>query len=575
MKNRLLVAIGAIALVLGSVNSVHADTNDNNWAVPNDVLPGTHGVLFQDVDNGGEFSALVLESALSDRTKDPTCADAYYTACAASPYMWSALIPQCTKSSDLNCISGFGAIKSDGSKIEGKFVNYFPLKAQNAYLGSIGNGLPSGATGSLYTIPGITHSGGDQFYVSVFMKGNSWANIYGGSTVSARLDNFSAQISPVQLVKVPAICSSYGLSSCPDAGYARISDQHGGFFWGGQSPGWDGVHNCVATSASDSMCAQKFGFPADVRFYLEIKVNNLPYGWLHGRLADPKINVSYLPNDGMSGGINTLYFEGAPVQTPVVYKSYKWTDMPAQLKAQYNDSSGEFLKGSSGGYSRIPFAGTISDPLKRNYTSSPKPSGKHSIDELKAWLPYINDKATASPTDWSVRSLSQSEISDHQECYADKTKIAGIVTTNSTVYSPGPPSYNSTDGSLDYQVGAPHYTSSGDVFKGNYDLIMSSTVARCIYGFSSAPVKATISVTSADGSPQIATTVVGESNGWIHMRAANFEFSAPTVKVKLTQDGAPSTKTSLRVKMKSITCVKGKVSKVVTMASCPSGYKKK
>jgi len=141
------------------------------------------------------------------------------------------------------------------------------------------------------------------------------------------------------------------------------------------------------------------------------------------------------------------------------------------------------------------------------------------------------------------------------------------------VYSPGPPTYNKSEGSLYYQVGAPHYTSSGDVFKGNYDLIMSSSVARCIYGFSSAPIKATISVTSADGSPQIATTVVSESDGWIHMRAANFEFSAPTVKVKLSQEGS---KTILvKTAPKKITCVKGKVSKVFATAKCPTGYREK
>jgi len=569
MKKYFLIAISSVAVLFCSVVSVQAATNDNNWAIPNDVLPGTQSVLFQDAGSGEKFSALVLESALNDRTKDPTCVDAYYTACAKNPYQFSALIPQCVNASDLNCISGFGAIKPDGTKVEGQFSNYFPLKAQNAYLGSIGNGLPSGATGSIYTIPGVTHAGGDKFYVSVFMKGGSWGNVYGGSTVSARLDNFSAQISPVDLEKAPFVGGSCGLTSCPDAGFAKIRDVNGNFFWGGQSPGWDGVHNCVATSASDSMCAQKFGFPENTRFYLEIKVNNLPYGWLHGRLADPKINVTYVANPGSSGGVNTLYFEGSPVQTPVVYKSFKWADMPAQLKTQYNETSGEFRRGSSGGYSRIPTPGTISDPLLRNYTSAPLPSGRNSIDELKAWLPFINDKASASPTDWSVRSLSAGEITDHQECYGDRTKVAGIVTTNSTVYSPGPPSFNATDGSLDYQVGAPHFTSSGDVFKGNYDLIMSSKVARCIYGFSNAPVKATISVTSADGSPQIATTVVNESDGWIHMRAANFEFSTPVVKVKLTQQGATKSIS------KQTTCIKGKLSKVITTANCPAGYKKK
>ena len=575
IKKKLFSVTSAIFILVGGFTSVHAATNDNNWAIPNDVLPGTHSVLFQDAGSGEKYSALLLESAMNDRTKDPTCADAYYSACASNPFQWSALIPQCSNASDINCISDFGAIKSDGTKVSGVFSNYFPLKAQNAFSGAPGNGLPSGTTGSLYTIPGISHEGGDKFYVSAFMRGGSWGNVSpGASTSDAQLDNFSAQITPVDLVKVPQVGTSCGLQACPNSGYAKIRDSSGGYFWGGQSPGWDGVHNCIATSTADSMCAQKYGFPTDTRFFLEIRVNNLPYGWLHGRLADPKINVTVKDLGRIQRGIeNTLYFEGAPAQTPVVYKSYKWADMPEALKSKYDEMSGNFIAGSSGGYSRIPTPGTVTDPLIRNYTSAPLPSGRASIEELKAWLPYIGDKATASPSDWSVRSLSANEIKDHQECYGDRTKIAGIVTTNSTVYSPGPPTYNKSEGSLDYQVGAPHYTSSGDVFKGNYDLIMSSSVARCIYGFSSAPIKATISVTSADGSPQIATTVVSESDGWIHMRAANFEFSAPTVKVKLSQEGS---KTILvKTAPKKITCVKGKVSKVFATATCPAGYRKK
>jgi hypothetical protein len=101
---------------------------------------------------------------------------------------------------------------------------------------------------------------------------------------------------------------------------------------------------------------------------------------------------------------------------------------------------------------------------------------------------------------------------------------------------------------------------------------MRSDVARCIYGFSKAPINATISVTSADGTPQIATTIVGEKDGWLYLQAKNFEFSAPTVTAKLTQD-APAVIT--KAALKKITCIKGKVLKVVTTTSCPKGYLKK
>jgi hypothetical protein len=117
---------------------------------------------------------------------------------------------------------------------------------------------------------------------------------------------------------------------------------------------------------------------------------------------------------------------------------------------------------------------------------------------------------------------------------------------------------------------------------------MRANVARCVYAFSNAPIKASVSVISASGAPQVATTVVGERDGWLYMSARNFEFSAPTVRVKLEQEApAPAqtpapTQTQTPVPtptaMKTtITCVKGKsVKKVIgTAPKCPSGYKLK
>ena len=136
------------------------------------------------------------------------------------------------------------------------------------------------------------------------------------------------------------------------------------------------------------------------------------------------------------------------------------------------------------------------------------------------------------------------------------------------------------------------------LFKGVYNLVMRSDVARCLYGFSKAPVKATVSVIGASGSPEVATVIVGEKDGWLYLSANNFEFSSPTVQVKLTQDApapaptptvsesaapatpapsTPATPTAAPLKKITITCVKGKTSKTVSgvKPTCPSGYKKK
>jgi hypothetical protein len=175
-----------------------------------------------------------------------------------------------------------------------------------------------------------------------------------------------------------------------------------------------------------------------------------------------------------------------------------------------------------------------------------------------------------------------------KECLDKEKALAGVVTTNSTMYLDGPPTFS--DNTLDYKVASTHFEADGTtVFKGSYELIMSSSVARCIYKFSAAPISATVSVTSENGEANTATTVINEKNGWLKLGAYGFTFSSPTVRVKLTQEAevaAPSPTPSpsaipsaapVAAKKTSITCVKGKSSKKVTAINpaCPKGYKKK
>jgi hypothetical protein len=100
----------------------------------------------------------------------------------------------------------------------------------------------------------------------------------------------------------------------------------------------------------------------------------------------------------------------------------------------------------------------------------------------------------------------------------------------------------------------------------------------------------------------VATEAVQEKDGWLTLRARNFTFSAPTIRLKLSQEAAvaPVTKpaqpsapaattpatapvaaTSAGVKpatakKSTITCAKGKTIKKVSgiTPKCPVGYKR-
>ena len=163
---------------------------------------------------------------------------------------------------------------------------------------------------------------------------------------------------------------------------------------------------------------------------------------------------------------------------------------------------------------------------------------------------------------------------DANGCFRDPNSFAGVVTTNSMVYSPGSPAFDRTQGSLDYRVTSPHLTSRGEKFLGTYDLAILASTARCVYGFSSAPVSATVPVISADGNAQVATANVAERGDWIYLAAAGFTFSSPTVRVTLSQAKTTATSSQPQLVVKSVVCTKGNVTKKVAGAKCPKGWKK-
>jgi hypothetical protein len=138
------------------------------------------------------------------------------------------------------------------------------------------------------------------------------------------------------------------------------------------------------------------------------------------------------------------------------------------------------------------------------------------------------------------------------------------------VYDGSPPVF--TDEQLVYHVAGLHFKPDGVTpIQGSYDLVMRSDVARCLYGFTSAPVQVSVSVIGENGESKVATTSVTEKDGWLKMGAYGFTFSNPQISVKMTQPKI------LASRLKSITCVKGKlVKKVVALSpKCPAGYKKK
>ena len=556
---------------------------------------GQHNIYFHDGvgshGNGGFGNhSFMLNIDLNQAAQgrpltDPTCTSLNAQSCAtAENIQWNSELPQCVEKSDTNCISGFGMVADDNSRITGKFLSYFPSKAQNAFTGDLNRKIPTGASANVYSVSNPDGSS-TSYLVSSFLSG-----VFHRSNDSNQLAGFNLSVTPVKITPAlnPGPCITnetyIGLRGgpCADDGYVKIpaAESAGGAFYGeaggvGADCG-DGLNRIFAKANFDKLCATQIRFPSSQKYYVTLRLNNPPSGWMHGRLGEPSISIT------KSTTGSDYEFIGKPVIVPLLYKSNYWKDLPDTITSQYGIDTGQF-KGTNcdGSVGKLMSASDFKNPLLRNFTAMPCPSGILSIKELNLWLPLFNNSATAAPAYWNVRTISKEETQGSDKCFNDPNQITGIVTTNATNYTSGPPIFDKGTGELNYQVASPHYLPDGTTaFKGSYNLIMRSDVARCIYSFSSAPVSATISVISENGQQQIATTVVGESAGWLSLSATNFEFSSPKLKVKLSQETPVVTTNNVKpssVSPKKITCIKGKVSKVITgiKPSCPAGYKLK
>ncbi|CAN2174766.1 R-PTPc-A-E-1 domain containing protein [Candidatus Nanopelagicaceae bacterium] len=449
----------------------------------------------------------------------------------------NSILPTC-RSIVENCIDGLEFTKPDGTVVVAKFNRYFKGKT---FSGLPELGMPGGSRSSLWDAPGVTNSGGtDQYVVNAKVR---W--IY--SKGSARVTNFNASVFAVK-GKNAAGYKEPGIVFGPAAGgiYASITDTGEITF--------DGT--CVATEVG--YCAERVEFSPGTRVKLVMKLSNKVTGWLHGRIAKPEITVTPI-NDSY----NTLSVAADSVDVPMMYAQFNKSEMTKEFVDGYNNrwSLGRGLFETSFWrqfYPENPFASTIVTTLAES----------------------VKNTATEVHSYWNLSSIQNN--SDNK-CMSDTSKLVGFVTTNAMAYSGNAPTWDGE--SLQYKVAGLHFLPDGKTLtSGSYDLAMRSDTARCLYGFTNAPISASISVTSADGEQKVATTVLNEKNGWLYLAAYGFSFSAPTIKIKLSQEKpkevAPTptpTPSETKSAVKTIKCAKGKTVKTVkgVKPKCPAGYKAK
>ncbi len=508
----------------------------------------------------GKFDGKVTKVAICNTGSEDGCTFSVHS-------FYRAVLPVCLDATDINCIVEILASDASGKKLTVGAATIFPKDNPQAFVGNKALNVPRGSGAALVSIPDAPHAGGDKYLIKTTLSASRTSEQAGFET-----PRLSSSISAVKIIEGDFFDLATETNT---ARYDRVGRIQVGTTQ--TKPIADPKPSKLCVAVSTTQCALPYSLPKEISFGFSLRLNTNLSGWLHGRMKNAVIDYKTV------SGITNLTVTANPIAVPLIDV---WSKSDELSDAHVSAYQNQFWAGEAMHYpaTNENLGLPILDSEKTR-TGMKNISFKHvntnfsqsAMDNFLLWLGVAKDKAAAMPTQWRLGTMTDNGSGQVRECLDKEKALAGVVTTNSTMYLDGPPIFK--DDTLDYKVASTHFEADGTtVFKGTYELIMSSSVARCIYKFTAAPISATVSITSENGEANAATTVVNEKNGWLKLGAYGFTFSSPTVRVKLAQEKIiPKASVTVPAKKSSITCVKGKTSKKVTAVNpkCPTGYKKK
>jgi len=535
-----------------------------------------------------------------DTVSDPKCA-------TASNLRVMAVLPPCAPDAALTdvCIKAVRTGDSAGNFQDAKLqyeINTFKFPKNSKY------NLPAG--GGISVWRGQTIKGTQlDFSVAVDLQinfntkqsGKSGTATIGNSPDGYESDviGFSAQILPTKVITgnyYPAKHDATKSASNPQGYEFEVLDNPG------KGPE-DNYRDCIWHDLG--RCGMPETFFGDQPIELVLQMDSQVSGWIFGRMK----NV-IASSKSLSKTTSLVSVSGQSINVPsgVSWVPVKEFDNSLGLKEMNWDNraqkaSGQIMWSEPSNHPDLfEFPRFGIPPEMGGGVHEPNPKLKNAGGFLQAVEPWLKT-SEVTPT-WrfqgmdpsSFWGMDQSQGNKVFECTVkDTSKLHGVMTTNAMAYSWSPPAFK--DGVLSYKVAGAHHDVDGSVFKGTYDLAMNQESAKCIYGFTDAPIKASVSVVSSDGGVQeIATEMLTVKNGWLQLSAKNFTFSAPTIRIKLSQENsvkAAVTSTDTQntsknedkvaapvtapKKIKVINCVKGKVIRKISGVNpkCPTGFKVK
>jgi hypothetical protein len=591
MRIRPLISFALSTILLVGVADANADVPKVDLSTK-PAEPSFPFSIYDDNFSGfGAFSS-ITGAKLGGFTLNVECSSVSDTKCAqANNLRVSVIVPPCPANYDATDVCIKSLRTADSSGVMQSATLQFEADT-NKFSKNTEYQLPAGGGASVWR--GANAKGGTLDYaVVVDLQINWYRKVeWAAKNTHKLVVGYSAQVIPVK-IKSGNYYPIYWSNTQPNGFIYPEPQLPAGV--AGADKDWK---DCIIVDAG--RCAYADKFHADQKIELSLQMDNAVTGWMFGRMKDTKVSATPLAKN-----TTLLTVEGSSINVPfgqawVPLKEVATGSPALQEFARFQKIVGNDVTSDRFGFMEpsnhpdlfgFPTSGLLGGEI---FKPSPAVAGTGFFSAVEPWL-----KMTSSAPTWrfqgmspgSVWGMDQSAANKVWECTVDdNTKLHGLMTTNAMAYSWSPPALK--DGFLSYKVAGAHLDSDGSVYKGTYNLSMNADSAKCIYGFTDAPIQATVSITKASGeTTNIATELVSVQNGWMNLSANNFTFSDPTIKIKLTQEkaavkpaptpsasgGASTTPNKVAVGKVNITCQKGKVVKIVSGSKpvCPTGYKKK
>lgn len=471
---------------------------------------------------------------------------------------YAASLPPCFEPKQSDCIFEFLLKDASGRTLKAEPFSALPavtkysdilnayefssdLERYGSFAGNQKYNLPSGGENWIWNVPGLASGELSLYSASVALAGirNSASSQIEFYNPSAKL-----QITPIE-VDFP-ICEWKSLPGCQWRD-ARVG-LDGGIF--------DSEKLSIKRSVNNFSGSYQLGFRLSVPWT----------SWLISTVTGVSIESS------SQDGSYIYKVSGEPSIVPTVRK---WVPVSDSNKAQLNG----LVDGDPCSYQPqycapiIKLGGSnVSDTTFSKLEKAEKLSDSRATFMTKSWM-IMNADQISNLTS----RVPETELQTCVKKFAID-RPAGITGSNATVFQHTPPIWDRNSRTFSYQVGAFKLAPDGSEFLGDYSLLVSTPIARCLWGDDVGAAKAILQVLSGSGEAQVATTVINSDSKWFRFRASGFHFSSPKLvaSIPASEKTSPE-KITAPAKKVTITCIKGKITKKITALNpkCPMGYKKK